>query len=109
MKWFVAFLMLASSQAFAEVEFSTEMRNAYVEGRQSSLQIVVSTFGIKTDENGLVRVVLNTKDKGQLILSGAHANIGLALIPFQDKCIKVLPGARFQSVSFITACESLAL
>lgn len=94
------FSALYSPHASAAVKFEG---GDWVYG--SATKVVIAKIGIASSETETIRVVLNFSDKRQLILTENHVALGLSLTSFQGKCIKVLPGYRFESVSFVLSCE----
>jgi len=93
-------LALSATQASAAVKF---------EGRGwaygSAEPLVVEKVGIAASSSETIRVVLNFSEGRQVILTDKHVALGLSLTSFQGKCIKVMPGQRFESVNFILSCE----
>lgn len=101
MKWLVlAIFGLASMSSYAAVEFTgSDWRYGQVESE------IIQVVGISSNDAGETRVTLNLANERQVKLSGPHAAIGLALLGYQGKCIKIIPGKQLSSVSFILQCE----
>jgi hypothetical protein len=95
--FFLSILLPISS--FATVEFAG---GGWYYGTAAAETI--KAVGISSDENGETRVVLNVANDRQVKLSGTHTALGLSLTGYQGKCIQIIPGYKFQSVSFILTC-----
>lgn len=87
----------STSSAFAAVEFRSGRWNLGL-GNPA----VLETVALTADGSGS-RVILNFAEDRQIILSGEHAAVGLALVNYQGQCIKVMP--KSNGVSFILKCE----
>lgn len=67
--------------------------------------VILETVGIHNNIAGEQSVMLNFEGGKQIRLSGPEAPIGLALTTFQGKCIRVMPGLRWETIALILTCN----
>ncbi len=91
--------LLVCSSALADVEFSGPDWNY-----GQAINVTLQTLGLASDSTGPSKVALNFEGGRQIVLSGAHIPMGLALTSFQGKCLRVIPGLKRESVNIILTC-----
>lgn len=102
MKLFLAALfVLLPLSASANIEFISKAD--WPVGERQDL--ILDSVGTLASNSAQLSVTLNFEHGKQLKLTNTDAQAGLALIPLQGKCVRVIPGLHWQTAALITNCN----
>lgn len=92
-------IALIGLNAWAAVEFRGG--NWHYGGAET---LVIKNIGVITTEQTPVQVAITFNDNRQMVFTDGHIPLGLSLMPYFGKCVKVIPGYMFKSVNVILNC-----
>jgi hypothetical protein len=92
--------LLLAGHCFAAVKFVGD--NWRYGGSENK---VIQKVGISTSETGVNQVAINFANMEQLIFTDRHVPVGLSLVPYQGRCVRIVPGKNLASVNLVLTCE----